>query len=182
MKQMLNEQKQSQKRSTGFALRPTPGPGRPPSLLKKVDQFLKLDEEIQHVRVKDRWAYASYVLVEQACAMARVVKKNECGQMQQLMTSAGIAYDKRWGSRDQVVLQIPIPPSLQAAISLSLNITPVESHSQPVRNLPISTVDGQSDTVEPVDIMHLTRHEDDGSRSSIDAPAFSTNSVPGQST
>lgn len=80
------------------ALRKRPPPpkslGRPEFDSKGLAEFQSKPPEKQKEELKTSWAEAAYILAERLKRFAMTVSRKDFGRLQQLATSAGVAYDK----------------------------------------------------------------------------------------
>lgn len=80
------------------AKKPQPINVRRPS---NVDQYALQPVEKQRKMLRSEWSNLAYVLVERANTYAKAITKKDFGRLMQLVTTAGIAFDKTMPKVDQ---------------------------------------------------------------------------------
>ena len=94
-----------------------------PSGLSKTAQylseFLTKPFDDQRKDVDQRWLELAYVLPTRALRLALTATKKEMGQLQQIVTAAAIAKDKRFPSSDES-LTIRIPARMLGSYSCAI--------------------------------------------------------------
>ena len=106
-------------------------PGGKPKVDKEFSQFLTQPFDQQRKDVDQSWLELAYVLPRKALRLALTGTKKDSGQLQQLVTSAAIAKDKRFPNDDSTFL-IKLPSTMLAAYSVSIKLAPIPSTPQPV--------------------------------------------------
>ena len=106
-------------------------------LTNEFDTFNTKPFDEQRKEVDQSWLELAYVLPRRALRLALTATKKEMGQVQQIVTAAAIAKDKRFPNDDGQFL-IKLPSAMLAAYSVSIKLAPIASTPQPVDITPTS--------------------------------------------
>ena len=117
---------------------PNPKGGRKEQQL--FDQFLLQPFDEQRKTVDQKWLELAFVLPTRALRLALTATKKEMGQLQQIVTAAAIAKDKRFPNDDGQFL-IKLPSAMLAAYSVSIHVAPLAA-TPPHIDITPSAVDG----------------------------------------
>ena len=109
----------------------TPNPDGRRKEQQLFDQFLLQPFDEQRKTVDQKWLELAFVLPTRALRLALTATKKEMGQLQQIVTAAAIAKDKRFPNDDGQFL-IKLPSAMLAAYSVSIQVAPIHSTPQPV--------------------------------------------------
>lgn len=96
-----------------------------------LDKFLTQAFDEQRKEVDQSWLELAYVLPRRALRLALTATKKEMGQVQQIVTAAAIAKDKRFPNDDGQFL-IKLPSAMLAAYSVSIKLAPIAPTPQPI--------------------------------------------------
>ena len=96
-----------------------PNPGGKPKLQLEFEKFLDQPFEDQRKDVDQTWLELAYVLPRKALRLALTAEKREMGQVQQIVTAAAIAKDKRFPSSDDA-LTVRIPAKMIGSYSCAI--------------------------------------------------------------
>ena len=97
-------------------------PGNPGGKLKvqtEFDTFLEQPFDEQRKTVDQSWLELAYVLPRKALRIALTGTKRDSGQIQQMVTAAAIAKDKRFPSSDES-LTVKIPAKMLGSYSCAI--------------------------------------------------------------
>ena len=109
----------------------TPNPAGTAKERQLLTTFLTQPFDMQRKEVEQSWLELAYVLPRRALRLALTATKKEMGQLQQIVTAAAIAKDKRFPNDDGQFL-IKLPSAMLAAYSVSIQVAPIHSTPQPV--------------------------------------------------
>ena len=93
-------------------------------------EFLDYPFDAQRKEVDQKWLELAFVLPTRALRLALTATKKEMGQLQQIVTAAAIAKDKRFPNSDEN-LTIRLPATMLSAYSVSVQITPSTNPTPP---------------------------------------------------
>ena len=102
--------------------RPTPN-GKSRTELSYQD-FLTYPFDDQRKEVDQKWLELAFVLPTRALRLALTATKKEMGQLQQIVTAAAIAKDKRFPHSEEA-FTIRLPASLLQAYSVAIQVAPI---------------------------------------------------------
>lgn len=108
---------------------------------KLFEEFLSQPFDDQRKTVDQKWLELAFVLPTRALRFALTATKKEMGQLQQIVTAAAIAKDKRFPNSDES-LTIRLPATMLNSYSVSIQVAPTP---QPVviPTTPVSVTDAQ---------------------------------------
>ena len=96
-----------------------PNPGGKSKLQLEFSEFLDQSFEEQRKTVDQTWLELAYVLPRKALRLALTAEKREMGQVQQIVTAAAIAKDKRFPASDDA-LTVRIPAKMLGSYSCAI--------------------------------------------------------------
>lgn len=106
-------------------------PGGKPKVDQEFSQFLTQPFDQQRKDVEQSWLELAYVLPRKALRLALTGTKEDASKLQQIVTAAAIAKDKRFPNDDGQFL-IKLPSAMLAAYSVSIQVAPIATTPQPV--------------------------------------------------
>lgn len=95
---------------------------------QEFDAFLEQAFDDQKKTVDQSWLELAYVLPRKALRLALTATKKEMGQVQQIVTAAAIAKDKRFPNDDSSIT-VKIPARMLGSYSAALILRPIEKAS-----------------------------------------------------
>lgn len=96
-------------------------------LLDDAELFHRKPLDEQRIKVDEIWSDLAYVLPKRALRTALTATKKEAGQVQQFVTAAAIAKDKRFPASDDA-LTIRIPAKMLSSYSCAIVLKPTLAH------------------------------------------------------